>query len=154
MIRPAAENPDDWETPQGFFDLLDREFGFTIDACAAPHNAKCDRYWTREQDALVQDWSGERVWCNPSYARETGRFVEKAALREADLSVLLIQVRTSGPWWVQAPDADELRFVKGRVKFLRMESPGPATRATIRFSSCTAAGKLPTTPNCSIQMRP
>lgn len=73
MIRPNRENPDDWETPPAFFDILDREFGFTVDACAAPHNAKCDRYWTREQDGLAQDWSGERVFCNPPYGRETGR---------------------------------------------------------------------------------
>lgn len=30
-----------WETPQEFFDKLNREFDFTLDACATPENAKC-----------------------------------------------------------------------------------------------------------------
>lgn len=28
-----------WETPQEFFDKLNREFDFTLDACATPENA-------------------------------------------------------------------------------------------------------------------
>ena len=29
-----------WETPQEFFDKLNREFDFTLDACATPENAR------------------------------------------------------------------------------------------------------------------
>jgi hypothetical protein len=29
-----------WSTPQAFFDALDAEFGFTVDVCALPSNAK------------------------------------------------------------------------------------------------------------------
>jgi len=32
----------EWETPQAFFDELDLEFGFCLDVCALPENAKCD----------------------------------------------------------------------------------------------------------------
>ena len=70
---------DEWETPQAFFDALDSEFHFTIDVCATPENAKCARFYTREQDGLSQDWTGETVYCNPPYGREMPKWIEKCA---------------------------------------------------------------------------
>ena len=40
-----SHNSDEWETPQAFFDLLDREFAFVLDAAAAPGNVKCEHAW-------------------------------------------------------------------------------------------------------------
>lgn len=62
-----SSKSDLWETPQDFFDNLDKEFHFTLDACALPENAKCKRYYTPEDDGLLQPWSGV-VWCNPPYS--------------------------------------------------------------------------------------
>ena len=53
-----SSKTDLWETPQKFFDDLDALFHFTLDACALPENAKCDRYFTPEQDGLSQPWGG------------------------------------------------------------------------------------------------
>lgn len=36
----------EWETPRPFFKRLDAEFGFTLDVCARPENAKCPRFYT------------------------------------------------------------------------------------------------------------
>jgi site-specific DNA-methyltransferase (adenine-specific) len=36
------------------FAELDREFGFTLDACATADNAKCPRFFDRKADGLVQ----------------------------------------------------------------------------------------------------
>jgi DNA N-6-adenine-methyltransferase (Dam) len=47
---------DVWSSPQEDFDALNVEFHFTLDACAIAENAKCDRYFTPEQDGLQQDW--------------------------------------------------------------------------------------------------
>lgn len=49
---------DEWGTPQGIFDELNKTFHFTIDVCADDSNHKCERYFTREQDGLKQDWGG------------------------------------------------------------------------------------------------
>ncbi len=49
---------DRWSTPLDTFAALDREFGFTLDVCALPENAKCVRYFTPEQDGLAQTWGG------------------------------------------------------------------------------------------------
>jgi phage N-6-adenine-methyltransferase len=73
-----SSKTDLWSTPQELFDELDAEFGFNLDACALPENAKCDVYYTPEQDGLVQRWHGT-VWCNPPYGREIGKWVAKAA---------------------------------------------------------------------------
>jgi phage N-6-adenine-methyltransferase len=72
-----TSNTDLWATPQDFFDELDREFGFDLDVCAIPENAKCSRYFTPEQDGLKHEWNGT-VWCNPPYGRQIGKWVEKA----------------------------------------------------------------------------
>jgi len=60
-----SSKTDLWATPQGFFDALNTEFQFTLDPCANEGNAKCEKFFTEEQDGLKQDWDGEKVFCNP-----------------------------------------------------------------------------------------
>ena len=48
----------DWSTPQWLFDELDNEFHFTLDPCASPDNAKCENYYTVEDDGLSKNWGG------------------------------------------------------------------------------------------------
>ncbi len=72
-----SSKTDMWETPQDFFDGLNAEFKFDVDVCATDSNAKCTKYYTKEQDALSKDWNGV-CWCNPPYGREVGKWVEKA----------------------------------------------------------------------------
>ena len=45
-----SSQSDVWSTPQATFDKLQSEFGFDLDVCALPENAKCQRYFTPEQD--------------------------------------------------------------------------------------------------------
>ena len=47
-----SSRTDLWETPQEFFNQLNDEFHFTLDVCALPQNAKCENYYTPEQDGL------------------------------------------------------------------------------------------------------
>lgn len=60
MINPAlfSSANEVWATPQDFFDKLNDEFGFNLDPCALPENAKCDKYFTPEIDGLTQNWGG------------------------------------------------------------------------------------------------
>ena len=69
---------DEWETPHELFDKLNDEFHFTIDVCASEWNAKVIRYYTKEQNGLNQDWTGETVWCNPPYGRQVKAWIQKA----------------------------------------------------------------------------
>lgn len=43
-----------WCTPKGFFQKLDNEFHFVLDAAATERSAKCRLYFTPEIDALAQ----------------------------------------------------------------------------------------------------
>lgn len=72
-----SSKTDQWATPQDFFDKLDEEFHFTLDPCATAENAKCNNFYTKEQDGLAQDWTGEVVFCNPPYGRNIGLWCEK-----------------------------------------------------------------------------
>lgn len=65
----------DYCTPQDFFDELDAEFVFALDAAATDKSAKCRRYFTPEDDGLKQPWDvppGYAVFCNPPYGRLGG----------------------------------------------------------------------------------
>ena len=68
---------DEWATPQELFDPLDAEFHFTLDPCSTDQNAKCEKHYTKVQDGLAQDWTGETVWCNPPYGRDVGKWIRK-----------------------------------------------------------------------------
>lgn len=112
----------EWATPQRFFDDLDAEFHFTLDACATDANAKCKRYYTREDDGLVQDWSGECVWCNPPYGKTIGQWMRKCseeAKKPNTTIVALLPSRTDTRWFHDHiyNKAKEIRFIKGRLKF-------------------------------------
>lgn len=53
-----SSNSNEWTTPQTLFDELNREFNFTLDPCATNENAKCKKYFTINEDGLIQDWDG------------------------------------------------------------------------------------------------
>lgn len=50
---------DDWGTPQKLYDALNKEFSFTMDACADSTNYKHDNYCTVETNGLKADWGGK-----------------------------------------------------------------------------------------------
>lgn len=51
-----SSNSDEWSTPDAVFEELNNEFNFDLDAAANDENHKCDRYFTKEQDGLKQNW--------------------------------------------------------------------------------------------------
>lgn len=53
-----SSTTDLWATPQDFFDKLDAEFHFTLDPCALLSNAKCNKFYTPDDNGLLQDWGG------------------------------------------------------------------------------------------------
>lgn len=51
-----SSKTDKWETPQDFFDELNREFGFSLDVCALPGNAKT---FPGIAAAMAEQWGGD-----------------------------------------------------------------------------------------------
>ena len=109
-------NTDLWETPQDFFNDLNKEFCFNLDVCALPENAKCEKYFTPEMDGLAQCWEGV-CWCNPPYGRQIGKWVEKA-YKSSCTVVMLLPARTDTRWFHDyVYGKAEIRFVRGRLRF-------------------------------------
>ena len=116
-VHFSSKTPE-WFTPQDFFDQLEAEFHFTLDPCATRANAKCERFYTREDDGLAKSWEGERVFCNPPYGREIGPWIKKCAEGGADVAVALIPSRTDTRWFHDhCYGKAEIRFLRGRLKF-------------------------------------
>lgn len=122
-----SSKTDLWETPQTFFDELDKEFHFTIDVCALPDNAKCATYYTPETDGLSSNWRGV-VWCNPPYGREIGKWVKRGydASQAGATVVMLLPARTDTKWFHEyIYGKSEIRFIRGRLKFGGSKNSAP-----------------------------
>ena len=132
-----SSKTNEWSTPQDFFDELDKEFNFTLDPCATRENAKCTKYFTVEDDGLKQDWSNDVVFMNPPYGREIKYWVQKAyeeSLKGATV-VCLIPSRTDTKYWHDYifGKADDIRFLRGRLKFGDSKNPAPFPSAIIIY---------------------
>lgn len=113
----------EWATPIEFFQQLDDEFGFTLDVCATPDNAKCERFFTKDDDGLKQSWGAEICWMNPPYGREIGAWMYKARYESEHNGatvVCLVPARTDTRWWWETAMSvwpSGIRFIQGRIKF-------------------------------------
>jgi phage N-6-adenine-methyltransferase len=117
---------NEWETPRELFNSLNKEFAFEIDVSATKENALCNIFFTKDDDALSQDWSKYKVaWCNPPYGRLIGKFVKKGyeeSLKGCTV-VFLIPARVDTRWWHDYCAKGEVRFCKGRLKFQNRSLP-------------------------------
>ena len=130
-----SSKTDLWETPKDLFDKLNKEFHFALDVCATPENAKCEEFYTKEQDGLKQPWKGT-VWCNPPYGRQIGEWVRRAFL--ASLSgntvVMLLPARTDTRWFHEyIYGKAEIRFIRGRLKFGGSKNSAPFPSMVVVF---------------------
>lgn len=121
MKNRNLNNSDDWKTPDEFYNTLDTEFHFTFDPCPYKHNIE-------EWDGLQIEW-GERNFINPPYSRELKEAFVKKAIEESNkgkLCVLLLPVSTSTKLFHDyiMPNAKDIRFIKGRIKFLGINTKG------------------------------
>jgi phage N-6-adenine-methyltransferase len=144
----------DWATPQELFDELDAEFGFVLDVCASADNAKCDRYFTIEQDGLRQVWAPGPCWMNPPYGREIGKWTSKARrASEAGITVVgLVPARTDTAWWHDDCIDQEVRFLRGRVRFSG-GGPAPFPSAVVVWTG-KAVEPLGTCDGCDDELYP
>ena len=111
----------EWETPQELFDELNKEFKFTLDPCATIKSAKCKKFYTKEDNGLIQDWSNERVFVNPPYGTEIKKWVKKCyeERNKAKIIVMLVPARTDTIYFHEfIYHKAEIKFIKGRIKFV------------------------------------
>jgi len=136
-----SSKSNEWATPQNLFDELNDEFNFTLDPCATDENAKCSKYFTIEDDGLSKDWSNEVVFMNPPYGREIKKWIKKAY--EESLSgatvVCLIPARTDTAYWHDFifDKADDIRFLRGRLKFGNSKNSAPFPSSIVVYQGVT-----------------
>ncbi|WP_413732309.1 phage N-6-adenine-methyltransferase [Sodalis sp. RH20] len=133
-VHKLKEIGDQWRTPDALFWGINAMFGpLVLDLFADESNAKCEAYYTAEDNALAQDWSARlaelngAAFANPPYSRASqhdGQYITgmryilayAAEMRErGGRFVFLIKAATSEVWWPE--QADHISFIRGRVGF-------------------------------------
>ena len=134
-----SSKSNDWETPQHFYDKLNKEFGpFTLDPCASEETTKVsENYFTPSDNGLFQDWGGQTVFMNPPYGRSISNWIKKAheeSQRPNTKVICLIPARTDTRYWHEyCMKADEIYLVKGRLKFGNSSNAAPFPSAVVVF---------------------
>jgi phage N-6-adenine-methyltransferase len=142
---------NDWRTPRAFFDPLRREFNIKVDLAADRTNHLCPIWfgpghrskYRRNTLALTADRTHpyQWAWCNPPYSRALQKeFVKVCA--ERGRVVMLLPARTDTAtfhryiWDAKRQRARrnvEVRFVKGRIKFVGAKDPAPFPSMVVIF---------------------
>jgi len=115
----------DWKTPRALYQALDAEFRFDFDPC--PANPKIDD--------LKTEW-GNINFVNPPYGKEITKWIEKGYQEslKAKTVVFLLPSRTNTRWWhAFVMKADEIRFIRGRLKFDDQKNSAPFPSAIVVF---------------------
>ena len=138
QLTMFSSKTGEWATPQDFFDKLSWRFGpFDLDPCASCANAKTANFFTETEDGLSKDWGGFVAFVNPPYGRGIDKWIQKAykeSRKENTTVVMLIPARTDTRYWHDyVMKADEVHFVKGRLKFGDSENSAPFPSAVVVF---------------------
>lgn len=125
--QAAGAVTDEWYTPPSVFEALG--LAFDLDPCAPRGGLPwipARRFLSLDDNGLASTWRG-RVWLNPPYGPQTGRWLAKLA--DHGDGVALVFARTDTTWFQDvAPRADAVCFVRGRIRFIRAD--GRAGRYT------------------------
>lgn len=120
-----VSNNAEARTPLEFYQKLNDEFHFNFDPCPSKPTF----------DGLCIDWK-ERNFINPPYGRALPLWIAKAYFEhlKGKLCVLLIPARTDTKWWHEyIMKANEIRFIKGRLKFQGYENSAPFPSCIVVF---------------------
>lgn len=138
-----TSNDSTWTTPKDFFDKLDQEFHFTMDAAALSTSTLVKDNWLGpdhplgwRKDALTVEWTGATdgwIWLNPPYGRAIKDFMRKAheEVQGGAKVVALVPARTDTVWWHSYVIQYEVRFIKGRLKFGGSKQGAPFPSAVV-----------------------
>ena len=122
-----SSTTDHWSTPKDVYKTLDAEFGFDFDPCPL-HSSF---------DGLTVEWGGVN-FVNPPYS-DIKNWCKKAIeeWKKGKTVVMLIPSRTDTYFWHDyIMKADEIRFIKGRLKFGKSTTGAPFPSAIVIFRRC------------------
>jgi phage N-6-adenine-methyltransferase len=112
---------DEAQTPPSLFKKLNDRFHFELDAFCTPKNKLCKFGFTKENDALKQDWkyAADVIFGNPPYSNPEP-FIIKAyeeSLKGCIVALLLPADTSTKVFHYYTMKANEIIFIEGRVRF-------------------------------------
>lgn len=132
---------DEWLTPP---DLLAKLGDFDLDPCApvSPPWRTAARQFNIHDNGLIQPWAG-RVWLNPPYGDEAGRWLARAADHGDALALIFARTETQMFFEHVWGKAHALLFLRGRLFFhhvdgTRAKSNGGAPSVLIAYGERNA----------------
>lgn len=137
--QTVVNKNDLWESPLLILEEAMKKYNIhpTLDVCATSQNAKFEKYFTPEDNALIQEWN-EDFFMNPPYSEIT-QWMQKAYTQHKKHNVnalILVFAKTSVKWWHEFVEGKaEYHFQKGRIRFLLNGiEPRYCTKCKIRFA--------------------
>jgi len=118
-----SSQSDNWGTPAKLYEALNEEFHFNDDPCPL------DPYAI---GGLMRAW-GTSVFVNPPYSKiaDWVKYAHEQAKQNKTV-VMLIPSRTDTRWWHDfCMKADEIRFIRGRLKFGNAKHSAPFPSALV-----------------------
>lgn len=119
---------DYWVTPIEYIELARKSMGgIELDPASTPEanamTVRAERFYTAEDNALVQSWHASSVWLNPPYGRDCLDFSRKYLQASDDGEFRQAIVLTNSATGTRAfrnwfAGSDAICFVNRRIQFL------------------------------------
>ncbi len=121
MRKIHINNDDNYATPPELYEELNKRFNFDFDPCPYQHDIE-------KWDGLEIEW-GNSNFVNPPYSKKLKEaFVKKGIeeMKKGKLCVFLLPVSTSTKLFHEyiKPNATEIEFLRGRIKFGKIDEQG------------------------------
>ena len=113
--REYQGRTDDWITPQFILEALGP---FDLDPCCSATQPweTAENSYTIDDDGFNKEWLG-RVWLNPPYGPETGKWIGKLAEHNHGTTLIFARTETKMFFDHVWNHANSILFLKGRLYF-------------------------------------
>lgn len=128
---------DEYGTPRDLYEQACIRWGVRpqLDVCTNLANAKCESYWTIQDDALRHEWDMD-FFMNPPYSmvREFMEYAYEQHKKHNVDALILVYAKTDTRWWHDLVEGKaEIHFVRGRIRFNDMD--GNTTKNSAPYPS-------------------
>lgn len=130
-FKKGGKSNQSWGTPPLLVQLIAKMAGigtgqFDIDVCALAATAKARRFFSPDENGLLQPWDAKSAWCNPPFAVSQIRlWAAKAnlevAMRPALCVAFMATPKSDQDWWHELMASGHVEAqidAAGRIAFM------------------------------------
>lgn len=145
----AGKRSDEWQTPQGLFERLNKQYKFDLDLAASDNNTKCQNFFSKENSYLSNTLKGQpNAWLNPPFSLAYEFFkkvgIDFTSQDNADAMAVCIYKSSNmeaSVWQEQIlPKASWVLILKKRTNYI---DPEQTDRDSAPFGSALIGYKAP-----------